>query len=119
MQLQRPGPYPSYSVPPNRPPADGFATVGLNWVSRSMLFVLHLFQIPTQSVVHGDFARELPSVLRVKPALYAVKPLNVIVPDTCAIQLAKSEARETIAEAGSIKVLALGGRQRRLTGMKP
>ena len=66
------------------------------------LFVLHLFPIPTQSIVHRDFVRELPGVLRVNPALFAVKPLNVIVPDICAIQLAKSEARETIAEAGAI-----------------
>ena len=80
-----------------------------------ILFVLHLFEIPTQSVVHREFMRELPGVLRVNPALFAVKPLNVIVPDICAIQLAKSEARETIAEAGSIKVLAIGGRQRRLS----
>ena len=45
-----------------------------------------------------------------------MKPLNVIVPDSCAIQLAKNEAGETIAEAGSIKVLALRGRQRSLIG---
>ena len=53
---------------------------------------------------------------RVKPALYAVKPLNVVVPDACATQLAKSEACETVAQAGSIKVLALRRRQRRLSG---
>ena len=77
-----------------------------------MLFALHLFEVPAQSVVHGEFARELPGVQRVKAALHAVKPLNVIVPDACAIQLAKNEAGEPVAEAGSIKVLALGGRQR-------
>ena len=64
-----------------------------------MLFVLHLLEIPTQSVVHREFCGELPGVLRVKPALHAVKPLNVVVPDTCATQLAESEAGETITEA--------------------
>ncbi len=82
------------------------------------LFVLHLFEIPTQSVVHRDFVRDLPGVLRVKPALHAVKPLNVIVADVCAIQLAKSEARETVADAGAIKVLTLRRRQRGLIAIE-
>ena len=47
-----------------------------------MLFALHLFEIPAQSVVHREFLRELKGVQRVKPALYAVKPLNVVVPDS-------------------------------------
>src|SRR5258708_21800024 len=47
-----------------------------------------------------------------------MKPLNVIVSDTCAGQLAKSKARESVAEAGTTWELALGGRQRRLTGIE-
>ena len=81
-----------------------------------MLFALHLFEVPAQSIVHCEFAREFPCVQRVKAAFQPVKPLNVIVPDACASQLAKNEARETVAEARSIKVLALGRRQRRLIG---
>ena len=52
------------------------------------------------------------------PPSIAVKPLNVIVPDACAIQLAKSEAREPVAEAGSIWVLPLGRRQRSFAGIE-
>src|SRR6267154_5464920 len=81
-----------------------------------MLLALHLFEIPAQSVVHREFPRELKGVQRVKSALYAIKPLNVVVPDACARQLAENEARETVAEAGSIKVLALGRRKRCLRG---
>src|SRR5580658_8935042 len=77
-----------------------------------MLFVLHLFEIPAQSIVQRESARERPGVQRIKPTFQAVKPLNVIVPDACAGQLAKNEARETVAETGSIKVLTLGRRQR-------
>ena len=71
-----------------------------------MLFALHLLEIPAQPVIHREFPRELKGVQRVKPALYAMKPLNVVVPDACAAQLAQSETRETVAQAGSIKILA-------------
>ena len=76
--------------------------MGLNWVSRSFCSCCICSQIPTHSVVHRDFGGEFPGVLRVNAALFAVKPLNVIVPDTCAIQLAKSEAGESVSEAGAI-----------------
>ena len=81
-----------------------------------ILFALHLFEIPTQSVVHCEFICRLPGVQCVKRALYAMKPLNVVVPDSCAVHQAQSEAGETIAEAGSIKVLSCRGRLRRFIG---